>query len=319
MVECQIAFQRSWTVTGLLFSDTEEYETILSLLVKHDRHHFVERLELGISMDVSNFSELIHKLSELRSLSFCKVGFPSDVFPALSSMSNLEELSLSLCDVAGNFGHMAKYNPRLIKLHVIDGGNAGKWSNSSSISSLVNLKELVLQIHCHRDTDLNLSHLQKLTELTNIEVNIFADGSIESLTNLKKLSKLSLVCYSGGMVGDIACLKNFSKLTTLSLRYDYDYNNDSPQIHGNMGVLSHLVHLRMLVLEHCYDIRGEIDHILHCRRLERLKLNYLPHLRGDVRELNNLTNLTHCYLGGGLESVSGDIKEFERKYTRYYY
>jgi len=123
----------------------------------------------------------------------------------LSSLTNLQELEVSEYNMTGSFfDHIANFNPRLMKLCVhegfferpfngaSDGDGEGEWSNVSSISSLVHLKELTL--NTYHDTGLHLSHLQELTELTKIDVTIFADGSIESLTNLKKLSELRVDC-----------------------------------------------------------------------------------------------------------------------------
>jgi hypothetical protein len=362
----KIAYQRSWTVTGLGFDNDEfeDCETVLSLLVKHNCHQFVERFEFSegcfSNLEFRGLINTLQTFSKLRSLSLVDV-HPDGCYEldlsSLSSLSNLQELELVHCFVDGRtFGQLAQFNTKLMKLYVHEGAYDAAyeedWSNGSSISSLVNLRELTLDTNC--DTGLNLSHLQKLTELTKLHVEIFDEdeegswsngslisslvnlreltlitncdmglnlshlqklteltklhvqiydegSSIESLTNLKKLSELSLHSYSGGIVGDIACLENFSKLTRLCFL--------EMGIHGNMEVLSHLVHLSALELKSCSDIRGEIAHILHCSRLKHLKLIDLPNLRGDVSELSNLTDLIYCDLKE-LSLVSGDTAEF---------
>jgi hypothetical protein len=132
-----------------------------------------------------------------------------------------------------------------------------------------------------------LNHLTGLTKLTELELRSYhIEGAIDSLSQLTKMEVfiLNSDCISSG---NISVLKNFKNLREFSIEtLNYGDTPMSRLLYGDLG-----------------------EALPYCSKLERLNLQNLPLLKGNVEQWAHLINL-ELFSVWGLDGISGDIFPF---------
>ncbi|GKV15106.1 hypothetical protein SLEP1_g25907 [Rubroshorea leprosula] len=183
----------------------------------------------GLFLDNRKFQMLVHNLTELRFLILDFVSMPLVVPSSLLNLtSSLEHLSLSSCDLQGNFPNQVFQLPSLQPLDLSQNYNLGG-----------NLLE---------------SNRSSTLEYLNLANTNFSGELPHSIGNLKFLKKLNLdSCQFYGSIP--RSLANLTELTDLSL----DANNFG-DLHNNCftGPIDH-VEMPNLILQQVYLSNNEIS------------------------------------------------------------
>jgi hypothetical protein len=307
-----LGFDRSWTITGALFTDDdmenfEGFRSTMASMVKYDAHHSFKTIGFSVDSDdlppsllvatvgsidesvlrgIENFAiyrgeanlstldrlSIFECFSSLRSLYLDCVQFLDELIH-LSCLTNLEKFVTRTCESVHPEQDLDFLKP-LTKLKdlVLDIASELGWKNASSISNLNQLRYFTLS---DDSIDLQLSHLSCLTLLEVLDLDII-DATIVG--------------------GSIASLSRLNKLKVLEL--------SGPDIHGNISSLMHMTNLQCLSLFNC-KITGNISSFSRLTKLSQLTLNTELPLEGDIKVMSWLTKLNGCSING--ISVHGDI------------
>ncbi|GLT25998.1 hypothetical protein SLA2020_010920 [Shorea laevis] len=196
-------------------------------------------LNYGLLLDNIKFQMLVHNLTELRFLILDSVNM-SLVVPSslLNLTSSLEHLSLSYCNLQGNFPNQVFQLPSLQLLDLsynFDlGGNLPE-SNQSSTLEYLNLANT----NFSGELPHSIGNLKLLKELDLYSCQFY--GSIpRSLANLTEITQLDFSSnHLQGQIPDV--FGKMHKLTYLSL----DANNFGGEIPASIFNLTHLTFLSL--------------------------------------------------------------------------
>jgi hypothetical protein len=294
-----LGFDRSWTITGALFTDDdmenfEGFRSTMASMVKYDAHHSFKTIGFSVDSDdlppsllvatvgsidesvlrgIENFAiyrgdanlstldrlSIFECFSSLRSLYLDCVQFLDELIH-LSCLTNLEKFVTRTCESVHPEQDLDFLKP-LTKLKdlVLDIASELGWKNASSISNLNQLRYFTLS---DDSIDLQLSHLSCLTLLEVLDLDII-DATIVG--------------------GSIASLSRLNKLKVLEL--------SGPDIHGNISSLMHMTNLQCLSLHNC-KLMGNISSLSRLTNLSELTLYTELPLEGDIKVMSWLSKLT---------------------------
>ncbi len=269
----------------------EKLEKLIYLKISNTRTPVNSEFELGLDLNpLSNLTELKHlelelcnsnlsPIKNLIGLKELKLSGENLNLNPISKLINLEILNLNymvdldgIPELGGDPRGLIKF---ISELDEID---------FSSISSLLNLRELDLSSNNIVNLELIITNLTKLEKL-NLESNDI--GSLDSLSNLVNLTHLNL---KNNEISNLNPLSNLKNLTHLNLK-----NNEI----SNLNPLSNLKNLKEINME------------------ER---NY-KFLIYDLSPISNLYNLKKIILTNRKLNTSlfSDNKKLEVEFPEYYY
>ncbi|GKV33167.1 hypothetical protein SLEP1_g41702 [Rubroshorea leprosula] len=196
-------------------------------------------LNYVLLLDNLKFQMPVHNLTELRFLILDDVNM-SLVMPSslLNSTSSLEHLSLSFCDLQGNFPNQVFQLPFLQLLDLSYnshlGGNLPESNQSSTLESLI-----LANTNFSGELPHSIGNLKLLKELNLGSCQFY--GSIpRSLANLTKITQLDFDSnLLQGKIPDV--FEKMHKLTYLS----FFHNSFDGEIPTSMLNLTHLTHLKL--------------------------------------------------------------------------
>ncbi|GLU15162.1 hypothetical protein SLE2022_316780 [Rubroshorea leprosula] len=268
----------------------------------------------GLLLDNIKFQMLVHNLTELRFLSLDSVNM-SLVVPSslLNLTSSLEHLSLSSCNLQGNFPSQVFQLKKLVSLDL-------------SYNDDLLLDNIKFQMLVH-----NLTELRFLI-LDSVNMSLVVPSSLLNLTSSLEHLSLSSCNLQGNFPSQVFQLK---KLVSLDLSYNDDLLLDNIKF---QMLVHNLTELRFLILDYVnmslvvpsslLNLTSSLEHlslsscnlqgnfpnqVFQLPSLQFLDLSYNYYLRGNLLESNWSSTLEYLSLAntnllGELPQSIGNLK-----------